>query len=51
MPRQFTFDCPECDAVVAVGGEIRTEILANGCVLCAVSVDADAFSPAPRDAE
>ncbi|ADQ69018.1 hypothetical protein Hbor_34980 (plasmid) [Halogeometricum borinquense DSM 11551] len=44
MPQQFIFDCPECDTVVTVGTEIRTEILEHGCVLCETAVSADAFS-------
>jgi hypothetical protein len=51
VAQQFVFDCPECDSVVAVGDEIRAEILERGCVLCEASASADDFSrPSETDA-
>ncbi|WP_191452711.1 hypothetical protein [Halogeometricum sp. CBA1124] len=51
MAKQFVFDCPECDSVVAVGGEIRAEILEHGCVLCEAPASVGDFCrPSETDA-
>lgn len=46
MAHRFVFDCPSCSAEMHVDADIRTEILADGCVLCRASVTTDAFSRA-----
>lgn len=43
MPREFVFDCPACDSTVIVDDDIRSAILADGCVLCRAPVDTDSF--------
>jgi hypothetical protein len=45
MPREFVFDCRACDAEVIVDDDVRSEILAVGCVMCRSPVDADSFVP------
>jgi transcription elongation factor Elf1 len=45
MPRKFVFDCPGCDAEVVVDADVRSEILAGGCVMCRSSTDAGSFVP------
>ncbi|ELZ77466.1 hypothetical protein C452_01725 [Haloferax volcanii JCM 10717] len=48
VPGQFVFDCPECSVEVCVDAGIRERILDDGCVLCASTVETDAFDPHPR---
>jgi hypothetical protein len=43
MPPQFVFDCPACEAEVAVDAGIRSALLEDGCVRCRQSVTPDAF--------
>jgi predicted nucleic acid-binding Zn ribbon protein len=35
---EYQFRCPECAQEIAVNGEMRDAILANGCPVCAASV-------------
>ena len=43
MPHQFVFDCPACEAEVAVDADIRSALLEDGCVRCRRPVTSDAF--------
>lgn len=45
VSRQFVFTCPECALETDVDGDIRTELLEEGCLLCHASVTVEAFSP------
>lgn len=45
MPRRFRFDCPACEAEVFVDGDIRAEVLEDGCLLCRTAVGTDSFVP------
>ncbi|SDN10344.1 hypothetical protein SAMN04487949_3377 [Halogranum gelatinilyticum] len=45
VSRQFVFTCPECALETDVDGDIRAELLEDGCLLCDASVTTDAFSP------
>ncbi|MFT4944857.1 MAG: hypothetical protein ACI9K3_000794 [Halovenus sp.] len=44
MTEEYTFACPACEAEIAVNGEMRDAIVANGCPVCAVPVGPESFS-------
>ncbi|WP_372909494.1 hypothetical protein [Salinigranum sp.] len=51
MTSQFVFDCTACDVETTVDSGIRAELLAEGCVLCGGSVEADDFTRLTPDRE
>jgi hypothetical protein len=51
MAQQFRFDCAVCDVETTVDGQIRAELLTEGCVLCGASVAADDFTRQEADPE
>jgi endogenous inhibitor of DNA gyrase (YacG/DUF329 family) len=49
MPQRFVFDCPACTTEVVVDADVRSDVLANGCVLCRAPVDTSDFVPTAAD--
>jgi Zn-finger nucleic acid-binding protein len=50
MPQRFVFDCPACETEMVVDADVRSDVLADGCVLCRAPVDAGDFAPVADDA-